>query len=43
MNKPITLAIVGSGGAGVSVTGEMCLQAGAYAGGYGRLRTSFGP
>ncbi len=43
MNKFVTLAIVGSGGAGVIVTGEMCLQAVAYAGGYGHLRKSFGP
>lgn len=43
MKEPITLAIVGSGGAGVIVTGEMCLQAVAYAGGYGHLRKSFGP
>ena len=39
----VTLAIVGSGGAGVIVTGEMCLQAVAYGGGYGHLRKSFGP
>ena len=43
MNKTLTLAIVGSGGAGVIVTGEMCLQAVAYSGGYGHLRKSFGP
>ena len=43
MNKILTLAIVGSGGAGVIVTGEMCLQAVAYSGGYGHLRKSFGP
>lgn len=43
MNKMLTLAIVGSGGAGVIVTGEMCLQAVAYSGGYGHLRKSFGP
>ena len=43
MNNHVTLAIVGSGGAGVIVTGEMCLQAVAYSGGYGHLRKSFGP
>ncbi|MBE9540558.1 MAG: 2-oxoacid:acceptor oxidoreductase subunit alpha [Proteobacteria bacterium] len=43
MDKMLTLAIVGSGGAGVIVTGEMCLQAVAYSGGYGHLRKSFGP
>jgi len=43
MNEALTLAIVGSGGAGVIVTGEMCLQAVAYCGGYGHLAKSFGP
>lgn len=39
----LTLALTGSGGAGVAVTGEMLLKAAAHAGFYGILRKSYGP
>lgn len=41
--QSITLAIVGSGGAGVVSSGEMILKAAAQAGYYGLMRKSFGP
>ncbi len=39
----LTLALTGSGGAGVAVTGEMLLKAAAHSGFYGILRKSYGP
>lgn len=41
--QTLTIALVGSGGAGVAVTGEMLLRAAGKQGYYGFLRKAFGP
>lgn len=42
-SKSYTFSLVGSGGAGVVVTGEILLRAAAFSGLFGILRKSFGP
>ena len=42
-DNDLTLALTGSGGAGVVITGEMLLKAAAKAGFYGILRKAYGP
>lgn len=43
MQQTLTIALVGSGGAGVAVTGEMLLRAAGKQGYFGLLRKAFGP